>query len=117
MRRELLKPNNLDEEYALHHVRFILTDEKRLEKCGRIFVVALPADLHTLFNSMKDAPSDIRFFYHQFMTLQLIVQLYDGFDELFNLMIDYDDFESYKNYEYWKIVIERAWMKNVKDVA
>jgi len=106
--------NILDEPYDLHHIRFELENcipRKLLKKCFNKSVIALLRDIHRVCKlSYKIAPRDVSFFYHQFMMLQIVVQLYDGFDELFEYMINYDDFESFKDYKKWMKFYTDGWI-------
>jgi len=107
-REQLIRQNQLDEKYCLHHIKFKLfraIPRNFLVKCERDdFVIAIPEDLHELYASKgRYTPKDVNFFYHQFMILQIASQLYDGFNELLEYMITYDNFDSYnRDYIYWK---------------
>jgi hypothetical protein len=108
LKEKLLRDNNLDEKYCLHHILFELDNCYPIEGIKRIergpLIIAVPSDLHYLLNGGggKTIPSDVKTFQHQFMMMQIIIQLYDGFDKLFDYMITFDDFKSYDHYKYWR---------------
>jgi len=108
----LLKENILDEKYDFHHIRLGISRGTYIDGrlCKKLVfvektnkIIAIPRDLH---NSLKlygnNAPSDIKKFSHQFFMLQIIIQLYEGFDELFDVMIEHEEFKSYDHYKWWK---------------
>ena len=103
---KLLRENILDEKYCLHHICYELINcfptnhLKRIKKDSS--VIAVPRELHVLLRrSSPYTPNDVSTFHHQFMMMQIIAQLYDGFEDILNAMISYDDFDSFANYRFW----------------
>ena len=129
---KLIHPNELDEPYCLHHIKFKI--ESMFTERGLVHyivpcdvpdeVIAIPNEIHEGSASLgSKAPSDVSHFYHQFMVLQVVAQLYDGFEELLSLMAQYDKFESYNCYKFWfknklvKRYMERGYEKVIRKLA
>lgn len=107
----LLRENILDEKYDFHHIRKkVITINYGYEKIKKLVhndneneIIAIPRDVHgSLKEYGNNAPSDFKKFSHQFFMMQIIVQLYNGFDEIFDLFIEHDEFLSYDDYLWWK---------------
>jgi len=111
--------NVIGEEFVWHHILFKIEGgvfdtrfppafvAKYVER-KKAKVIGIPKDLHYHF-IFGEGPKDVNIFCHQFYLLQIACQIYDNpyLNQLLDLMIEYDDFDSYWDYVRWK---EKHWL-------